>query len=639
MQIALKNFSQTSFATELQRMADEFSITFIPEGESNAPVLCVCDSYLASSLVTWNRQALAENIPWIAVWANWTRPWIGPFFRYDELCHACMAKRIRDNLQVDNFINTFHKNHIPFALPRAKISSLLQAAPSFILSQLSQLSENDLALLSNNIVQFDFVMNEASVHRVSKRPQCPVCGPEEPAQRTEINLQDNLYQYTYGGERRSCLPSETWEKYKHHISPIAGIASSFVSKSPPDQEHLHSYATGHAFPVRPGDLAALKGNLRHRSGGKGATDIQARVGALCEAIERYSGLNTGEEEFVTSSYNALHDTDAIHIDEITLFSDAQFKTREQWNRTCVVNFQLVPNQLDNDAAIDWCKLWSLTTGSTKMVPAAYCYYGHKDLAHFFCSCDSNGCAAGNTIEEAILRGFMELVERDAVAIWWYNRTRQPMVDIDSFDDPYIEFFKNKIAQSDRSLWAIDLTTDLGIPAIAAISHRTNHPTEDIIIGFSADLDPKTALLRAINEVGQFLPALSHNDKDGNTLYYYEDKCAIYWWKSATLKEHQYLLPDEGRTLTGKDFNDVKSKNQKTEVEFCVNRAAACNLDMLVLNQTRPDIRLPVAKVIVPGMRHFWNRLAPGRLYDVPLKLGRLDKRTAEHELNPIPMFF
>jgi len=42
---------------------------------------------------------------------------------------------------------------------------------------------------------------------------------------------------------------------------------------------------------------------------------------------------------------------------------------------------------------------------------------------------SNGCAAGNTREEAILQGFLELVERDAAAIWWYGEIRRPAIDL------------------------------------------------------------------------------------------------------------------------------------------------------------------------------------------------------------------
>ena len=52
----------------------------------------------------------------------------------------------------------------------------------------------------------------------------------------------------------------------------------------------------------------------------------------------------------------------------------------------------------------------------------------------------------------------------------------------------------------------------------------------------------------------------------------------------------------------------------------MNIAKRAGLDFLVLDQTRPDIGVPVVRVIVPGLRHFYRRFAPtGRLYDVPVK--------------------
>ncbi len=59
------------------------------------------------------------------------------------------------------------------------------------------------------------------------------------------------------------------------------------------------------------------------------------------------------------------------------------------------------------------------------------------------------------------------------------------------------------------------------------------------------------------------------------------------------------------------------------------------LDFLVLDQTRPDIEVPVVRVIVPGLRHFYRRFGPGRLYDVPVKLGWVDRPIAENALNPV----
>jgi len=61
------------------------------------------------------------------------------------------------------------------------------------------------------------------------------------------------------------------------------------------------------------------------------------------------------------------------------------------------------------------------------------------------------------------------------------------------------------------------------------------------------------------------------------------------------------------------------------------------MEFLVLDQTRPDIGMPVVRVIVPGLRHFWPRFAPGRLYDVPVRMGHRDRPLAESDLNPAPV--
>ena len=75
-----------------------------------------------------------------------------------------------------------------------------------------------------------------------------------------------------------------------------------------------------------------------------------------------------------------------------------------------------------------------------------------------------------------------------------------------------------------------------------------------------------------------------------------------------------------------------------DVRACQALVERAGMEMLVLDQTRPEVGLSVAKVIVPGLRHFWPRFAPGRLYDVPMRLGWLARPLAEDELNPIAMF-
>src|SRR5262249_42383160 len=83
---------------------------------------------------------------------------------------------------------------------------------------------------------------------------------------------------------------------------------------------------------------------------------------------------------------------------------------------------------------------------------------------------------------------------------------------------------------------------------------------------------------------------------------------------------------------GSKFGNLDAREQVTA---CVNLAKRAGLDFLVLDQPRPDIEVPVARVIVPGLRHFYRRFAPGRLYDVPVKLGWRDRPLSESELNPL----
>ncbi|MGK7892667.1 MAG: YcaO-like family protein, partial [Xenococcus sp. (in: cyanobacteria)] len=314
--------------------------------------------------------------------------------------------------------------------------------------------------------------------------------------------------------------------------------------------------------------------------------------------------------------------------------------RAEWNAECQGWFQKVPKLFDEERAIDWTAVWSLTDQDFKYLPTAYCYYGYPQSASIDCWADSNGCAAGNTIEEAILQGFMELVERDSVALWWYNCLSKPEVVLANFDDPYFTNLQEYYRQLGRDLWVLDITSDFNIPSFAAISCKRDHKVEDIILGYGTHFDPKIALSRALSELNQILPSVISTKPDGTTNYpQYIDPLAVKWWKKATLANQPYLVPN--RQVTAKvasDYPQVASDDLFDDVKFCQKIVEENNMEMLVLDQTRPDIGLRVAKVIVPGMRHMWKRLGTGRLYDVPVKMGWLPESLTEEQLNPFPMW-
>jgi ribosomal protein S12 methylthiotransferase accessory factor len=239
------------------------------------------------------------------------------------------------------------------------------------------------------------------------------------------------------------------------------------------------------------------------------------------------------------------------------------------------------------------------------------------------------------MEEAVLQGLLELIERDAVALWWYNRLRRPAADLSSFDDPWIPKLIRHYGELQRELWALDITSDIGVPAFAAVSRRVDQQEEDIIYGFGAHLDPCVALTRALTEINQALEAVpAVNGPEANRTYRASFE-AVHFWRTVRTANAGWLAPDPdtpARRLA--DLRPLASDDLHQDVLACGDLLARHGIEVFVLDQTRPDVGFPVVRVVAPGLRHFRPRFAPGRLYDVPVREGWLARPLNEDELNP-----
>src|SRR5690349_20425319 len=90
-----------------------------------------------------------------------------------------------------------------------------------------------------------------------------------------------------------------------------------------------------------------------------------------------------------------------------LFSDAQYR-QDQAAVAAEEDASPPPAPFDPSARIEWSPAWSLRDGCFKYFPTSLLYYCHSGAGADQTSADSNGCAAGNTLEEAIVQGFLEL---------------------------------------------------------------------------------------------------------------------------------------------------------------------------------------------------------------------------------------
>lgn len=619
-------------------------INTLPAGQPASLQLVITDDYLRDEISAINQQALQNKQPWLLAKPVGNLLWIGPLFLPGQTaCWACLSNRIHANRQVESYILKKLNRTEPFPTSISALPSAIAMSANLIATEVAKwVTQGKNQQLYNQLITFDLLTSQTQSHYLVQQPQCPACGqPALFAQTAKpIELQSYKKKFMGDGGHRAFFPEETFAKYKHHISPITGVVSQLTNMIQDNNGIAYSYNASHNFAMISDDMSILHHNLRARSGGKGMSDIQAKVSAIAEAMERFSGVYRGDIEVrKRGTYRQLQ-AEAIHLDDVLRISPKQYAEREEWNKNCSLNFHLIPNVFDEEKELDWTPLWSLTRQEFRYLPTAYCYYGHPELRYFFSASDANGCAAGNRIEEAILQGFLELTERDAVAMWWYNRLKRPLVDVDSFGIPYYQTLQTYYQKHHRQLWVLDLTNDLGIPTFAAVSNRIDKPQEDVIVGFGSHFDPKIAILRSLTEVNQVLPSVSYSDKNGNALYFVDDKDTLDWFMNARVEKETYLAPD--KTVPSKtvhDYTPLFTDDLLEDVHQCVRIAEKAGLEMFVLDQTRPDVGLKVCRVVVPGLRHFWRRLGSGRLYDVPVQLGWLDKPKTEEELNPYSLFF
>ncbi len=605
----------------------------------------VCDDYLDADLAEVNRRRLDANAPWMLVRPHGMEALFGPVFRSDRQgpCWECLAYRLRNHQEIHGFLRNVAGEEAAFK-PFAAHPTALEALFGLICVEIVKwLILGEATRIHDHAVTVNVGTLESSPHLVMRRPQCPTCGdealyrPDRPP--VPLRLEASPKAHWNSGGARTVTPDATLAKYRHLVSPVSGVVTWLSRTTDETDSWLHVYWSGSNLGTRRRTLSSLRRGLRSKCAGKGTTRDQSKASAFCEAVERYSGVCHGDEIRVRKRFvDFAEGDDAIHPNDAQLFSELQLDNATSINAKGHP-YNIVPPRLEPDAETDWTPAWSLTQHRHRYLPTSMLYYGmsaeQRGPADLIA--DSNGCAAGNTVEEAILQGFYELVERDAFAIWWYNRLRVPAVDISSFDDRYLASAPDYYARHERDLWILDVTSDIGIPTFVALSRRPEAETEDIIYGAGAHADPRIAALRAVSELNQCLTWLPR-PRVRTDRPMIDDPLALWWWKTGRLAECSWLAPaPEEPQRKASHYPVPDSTDTHDDVEECRLRAEAAGMEFLVLDQTRPDIGLPVVRVIVPGMRHFWARFAPGRLYDVPVSMGVRMHPLAEAELNAAPV--
>ena len=314
--------------------------------------------------------------------------------------------------------------------------------------------------------------------------------------------------------------------------------------------------------------------------GKGATREQAEASAVMEAIERYSAEQRDTDDIVVGRYEDAKEA-MLTVDPADLILPLP-----------VLDFYKTQD-------IAWTRGFEMFRGEHILVPACavyYPYFPNGDYQLF--KWHTNGIAAGNTMEEAILHALFEDIERDAWSIAEYNERSNGDIlirDKDSVPAQLIEKFE---AQGIK-IHLKDLTSDIGVPTIGAAADDTvSKDPELLTIGVGTHLNPQIAAIRAITEVAQSRTTHKHGmkinaqlQKASRELGYEKIKALNHMWYGESPKKI-YL----------EDMPDLATPYVLDDIEVVLGKLMECGFQhVIAVDLTRPELGVPAVRMIVPGL--------------------------------------
>lgn len=557
-----------------------------------------------------------SNSPWLLLSLEGPNPMFIPFL--DPMhgpCYQCFMFWFKANRPVEQYI--LKKMGVvvsPRAIANDSAIRILAKQTSYFLKQYLFKSTD----FTFDVISVDGETKNKSSHFLLKRPQCSCCGDSKYMKKQgfeSILLENKKKGFVEDGGARLQDPVTTFNQFKKLISPVIGPVSQF---GPMPQRHTAErpvFLSGYRTCPSLDNIDAF--SFQRVCAGKGCSVEQAKVSALFEAVERFSSLYQGDEAIVKSSLVDLGPS-AFHPNDLQLFSESQLNTWTPESLQKLGAYRIAQHYNEEDP-LHWTPAWSLTYNCRRFIPFSYCYSDVASHINSSYACfTGNGVAAGVCFEEAILQGLFELVERDAVAIWWYNQINRPTPNSQVLADPFYVKTKREYNQAGWDMWVLDLTHDLSIPVYAALAQSKRDGR--FCIGFGCHLSSKLALFRALTELNQLF------DPNG------ELKTP---WDEKAMNSTQYLFPS-GEAVAPQSY-PLGETGFLDDIQECLHQLNQANLELVVVNKSRPDTGVKVAHVIVPGLRHFWPRYGKGRLYDIPTKMGWLKNSLSETSLNPAPL--
>ena len=425
-------------------------------------------------------------------------------------------------------------------------------------------------------------------------------------------------------------------RLRSFVSPFSGVIRTLgETLAAPDEHRLISIGCQLADSV-----PTIGERLDWYTGSEHWRREHAEAAAIGEALERYAGSFVPEDRLVVGSADELGAA-AVDPSRFALFSTAQYEH---------AGFSFEP--FGRDTVVSWVEGFALPDGERALLPAQLVYLpwrrraeGEAKIGH----ATSSGLACGATLEEAVLTGLLELVERDAFMLVWHNRLSLPLLDW-SADAELTRIDNRYFVPAGLRYSAVDLSAFLDVPCVLGVVHGPPGVLGALGVGAASAPTLGVAWRKALAEafsVQRWVRDMAFEeperlDRPADTIATF-DAHTLHYATAARAKRAAFLDSSAARRPTAA-VRPLEGENVLEQIAAVIRRLEARQVSAYAVDVTSPDVLaagLRVAHVVAPelcpldvveGARFLGGR----RMYEAAFLAGLASRRLEPSELNPDP---
>ena len=318
-------------------------------------------------------------------------------------------------------------------------------------------------------------------------------------------------------------------------------------------------------------------------GGKGISVDHAKASALMEGFERYSAEKQDENTVTGTIQEISSKGNCIDIQSLNLPKDFKKESIDFIN-------------------LEWNIAHDLITGEDYYIPsnAIYHPYVNEDntVQSLFKS-NTNGLASGNSLDEAILHGMFEVIERDAWSIFELTHKNSRQIDLETIESDIINEALLKFSENEINIKLMDMTADINIPTIAASADDTLLKDAGLLtLGIGTHLDPEVAVLRALTEVAQSRATQIHGAR--------EDTVRADFARTAGYERmkriNKHYFQEEENKINLADIENRSTDSINRDIDIVLDELKKNEIEhVLYYDLTRPELGVNVVRVVIPTM--------------------------------------